>query len=157
MSRSNSVHDGFFDKVGQLFDRKTALGEILCPGATEFAVDDQLDGHGAADAGLRRGGDGFVVGVCVQGIAVIIDRVQRLQGGADIVEVDLLGMEAPAAGLDMVFELLGAAVAFIDVLIAFAQMRLATRPMTLYSGSIPLLKKKERLGAKSSRAMPRLR
>ncbi len=41
--------------------------------------------------------------------------------------------------------------------IALAQMRLATRPITLYSGSIPLLKKKERLGAKSSIFIPRLR
>ena len=38
-----------------------------------------------------------------------------------------------------------------------AQMRRATRPITLYSGSIPLLKKNERLGAKSSMCMPRLR
>jgi hypothetical protein len=40
---------------------------------------------------------------------------------------------------------------------ALAQMRRATRPMTAYSGSMPLLKKNERLGAKSSMCMPRLR
>ena len=38
-----------------------------------------------------------------------------------------------------------------------AQIRLATRPMTVYSGSIPLLKKKLRFGAKSSMCMPRAR
>jgi hypothetical protein len=41
--------------------------------------------------------------------------------------------------------------------IATAQMRRATRPMTEYSASIPLEKKKDRLGAKSSMSMPRAR
>ena len=40
---------------------------------------------------------------------------------------------------------------------AIAQMRRATRPITVYSGSIPLEKKNERLGAKSSMCMPRAR
>ena len=40
---------------------------------------------------------------------------------------------------------------------ATAQMRLATRPMTVYSGSRPLLKKKEKFGAKASTSMPRAR
>ena len=40
---------------------------------------------------------------------------------------------------------------------AQAQMRRATRPITEYSGSMPLLKKKLRLGAKSSMRRPRLR
>ena len=39
--------------------------------------------------------------------------------------------------------------------IATAQMRLATRPMTVYSGSMPLEKKNDKLGAKSSIFMPR--
>ena len=38
---------------------------------------------------------------------------------------------------------------------ALAQMRRATRPMTEYSGSVPLEKKNDRLGAKSSIFMPR--
>ncbi|MNT28021.1 hypothetical protein D3C72_1636760 [compost metagenome] len=38
-----------------------------------------------------------------------------------------------------------------------AQMRRATRPSTLYSGSMPLEKKNDRLGAKSSICMPRAR
>ena len=40
---------------------------------------------------------------------------------------------------------------------ARAQMRRATRPMTTYSGSMPLEKKNDRLGAKSSIFMPRAR
>jgi hypothetical protein len=40
---------------------------------------------------------------------------------------------------------------------AFAQMRRATRPITLYSGSMPLLKKKDKLPAKSSMERPLLR
>ena len=40
---------------------------------------------------------------------------------------------------------------------ARAQMRRATRPITVYSGSMPLLKKNDRLGAKSSIFMPRAR
>ena len=40
---------------------------------------------------------------------------------------------------------------------ATAQIRRATRPITVYSGSMPLEKKNDRLGAKSSIAMPRAR
>ncbi len=40
---------------------------------------------------------------------------------------------------------------------AMAQMRRATRPSTVYSGSMPLEKKNDRLGAKSSTSMPRAR
>ena len=41
--------------------------------------------------------------------------------------------------------------------IATDQIRRATRPITEYSGSIPLEKKKERFGARSSMCMPRAR
>jgi hypothetical protein len=40
---------------------------------------------------------------------------------------------------------------------ATAQIRRATRPITVYSASMPLLKKKDRLGAKSSTSIPRAR
>ena len=40
---------------------------------------------------------------------------------------------------------------------AIAQIRRATRPITPYSASRPLLKKKERLGAKASTSIPRFR
>ena len=42
-------------------------------------------------------------------------------------------------------------------LIATAQIRRATRPITVYSGSMPLEKKNDRFGAKSSMSMPRAR
>jgi hypothetical protein len=41
--------------------------------------------------------------------------------------------------------------------IARAHTRRATRPITLYSASMPLLKKNDRFGAKSSIFMPRAR
>ena len=41
--------------------------------------------------------------------------------------------------------------------IALAQMRRATRPMTAYSGSMPLEKKKLRFGPNSFKSMPRLK
>ena len=41
--------------------------------------------------------------------------------------------------------------------IATAQIRRATRPSTVYSASMPLEKKNDRFGAKSSTAMPRAR
>jgi hypothetical protein len=40
---------------------------------------------------------------------------------------------------------------------AVAQMRRATLPMTEYSGSMPLEKKNDRFGAKSSMCIPRAR
>ncbi len=42
-------------------------------------------------------------------------------------------------------------------LIALAHIRRATLPITAYSASIPLEKKKERLGANSSMSIPRAR
>ena len=41
--------------------------------------------------------------------------------------------------------------------IATAQIRRATRPITVYSASMPLEKKNDRFGAKSSISMPRAR
>ena len=41
--------------------------------------------------------------------------------------------------------------------IVTAQMRRATRPMTVYSGSSPLEKKNDRFGANLLMSMPRLR
>ena len=57
---------------------------------------------------LGRGGDRFVVGVGVQAVAVVEDRVQRLERGADVVEADLLRVQRPARGLDVVLEHLAA-------------------------------------------------
>src|SRR3546814_4130884 len=67
-----------------------------------FLVDDHLDGDGAAHAFFGGRGDGFVVGVGVQAVAVVEQGVQGLQGGADVVELDLLRVQGAAAGLDVV-------------------------------------------------------
>jgi hypothetical protein len=42
----------------------------------------------------------------VQAVAVIVDGDQRLQGGADVVEVHLLRVQRAAGGLDVVFQFL---------------------------------------------------
>ena len=89
---------------------------VLVLGQAELAVDDELDGHGAAHALLGGRGDGLVVGVRVERIAVVVDGVERLQRGADVVEVDLLRVEAAAAGLDVVLEHLAALVGTVAVL-----------------------------------------
>ena len=59
----------------------------------QLAVDDQLDRHRAAHALLGRRGDRLVVGVGVQRVAVVEQRVQRLQRGADVVELDFLRVQ----------------------------------------------------------------
>jgi hypothetical protein len=61
-------------------------------------------------------GDGLIVGVGVQRVAVVVDGIERLQRGADVVEVDLLRVEAAAAGLDVVFEHLAALIGTILLL-----------------------------------------
>ena len=57
------------------------------------------------DSAVGRG-DRLVVGVGVQAVAVVVDRAQRLQRGADVVERHLLGVQRPARGLDVVLQLL---------------------------------------------------
>ncbi len=47
------------------------------------------------------------MGVGVQAVAVVVGGDQRLQCGADVVEVDLLRMQASARRLDVILELLG--------------------------------------------------
>ena len=59
---------------------------------------------------LGRRGDRLVVGVGVQRVAVVVDRDQRLQRGADVVEVHLLRVQRPARRLHVVLQLLAALV-----------------------------------------------
>jgi hypothetical protein len=108
--RSNSAQHRFFHQFGQLVDDEGALVGVLVLGQAPFAVDDELDRHGAAHAVFGGRGDGLVEGVGVQAVAVVVDRDQRLQRGADVVELDLLRVQAAAAGLDVVLELLAALV-----------------------------------------------
>ena len=146
-----------FDQVGEFLDDKTALVHVLILGQPPFTVDDELDGQRPADRLLARGGDGLVIGVGVQAVAVVVNGTERLQGGADVVELDLLAVQAAARGLDVILELLARCDAPYFSFMATAQIRRATRPITVYSGSMPLEKKKDRLGANSSMSIPRAR
>ena len=103
------VH-GLFHQVGQLVDDEAALPGVLVEVQPQLLVDDHLDGDGAAHALFGRRGDGLVVGVGVQAVAVVEQRVQRLQRGADVVELDFLRVQAAAAGLDVVLQFLAALV-----------------------------------------------
>ena len=52
----------------------------------------------------------------MQAVAVVVDGVEGLERGADVVEIDFLGMERPAAGLDVVLEFLAALVGAVLLL-----------------------------------------
>jgi len=99
---------------GQLLHDEAAMVGVLVLGQAPLAVDDELDGQGAAHRVLGRGGDSLVEGVGVQALAVVVDGAQGLQGGAGGVELDLLAVEAPARGLHVVLEHLGAVAAAVD-------------------------------------------
>ncbi len=75
--------------------------------ASPTPVDDELNGNGPPHTALGRGGDGLVKGVGMQRVAVVVNRVEGLQGRADVVEVDFLRVQGAATGLDVVLELLG--------------------------------------------------
>ena len=134
-----------------------------CPGIlvlveTELAIDDELDRDRAANALLGGRGERLVIGVGVQAVAVVKQRVQRLQRGADVVEVDLARVQAAARGLDVILQHLAARRRRDnESRMARAHIRRATRPITAYSGSMPLEKKNDRFGANSSISMPRAR
>ena len=51
----------------------------------------------------------------MQAVAVIVDGDQRLERGADIIEIDFLGMQRPPRRLYMVFEFLGPLIGAIPV------------------------------------------
>ena len=84
---------GLLHQLGQLVDDEGALVRVLVERHPELAVDDHLDRHRAADRLLGGSGDGLVVGVGVQAVAVVGDREQALQGGPDVVEVDVLAVQ----------------------------------------------------------------
>ena len=141
LRRSNSERTASSTSSVSSVDDEGALVGVLVRWEAPLALDDELDGHGAAHAINGGRSDGLVVGVGVQAVAVVVDGDEACKRGADVVEVDLLRVQAAAAGLDVVLELLAALVGAIAVRIVTAQMRRATRPSTLYSGSMPLLKK----------------
>ena len=112
-------HYGFFYQLGEFFDDEGALVWVLVFGEAEFVVDDHLNGHGTAHGFLGGRGDGFVVGVSVERIAVVVDGIEGLEGGADVVEADFLCMERAAGGLDVVFELLRTEVGLVFIFHGF--------------------------------------
>jgi hypothetical protein len=81
----------------------------------KLLVDDELDRQGTAHRFLGGRGDRLVVGVGVEAVAVVVEVVERLKRGPDVVETDLLGVKRPARGLDVVFELLGSLVPSVPV------------------------------------------
>ena len=87
------LQHGFFHQVGKLFDDECSLQWILVLCQAQFVVDDELNGHGPPYRFLGWRGNGFIVGICVKGITVVINGIQCLQRGADIVEVDLLRVQ----------------------------------------------------------------
>ena len=111
--------NGLFHQFGEFINDESALERILVFGQPQFVVDDELYGHGAAHRFLGRRGDGLVVCVGVQRVAVVVYGIQRLQGGADVVEGDLLGVQAAARRLDVVLEHLAALVGLIQAFHGF--------------------------------------
>ena len=89
---------------------KEPCSGVLVLGQAEFLGDDHLHRHGAPHRLLGGRGDRLVIGVGMQRVAVVVDGHQRLERGADIVEVHLLGVQRTARGLDMVLEFLAAVV-----------------------------------------------
>ena len=78
--------------------------------------DDHLDGQCPSHRLCPRCGDRLVEGVGVQAVGIVVDGAQCLEGGADVVEGHLLGVQGSPRGLDVVLELLGplvGAVAFL--------------------------------------------
>ena len=82
-----------FHQLRQLIDNEGSLVGVFIARQSPLIIDNQLDRQSSAYRLLGGGGDGFVEGIGVQAVAVVIDGNQRLQGGTDVVEVHLLGMQ----------------------------------------------------------------
>jgi hypothetical protein len=52
---------------------------------------------------LGGGGDGLIVRIRMKRITIIIDGIERLQRGADIIKIDLLGVQGTTGCLNMIF------------------------------------------------------
>ena len=114
-NRFEFLKHGFLNEVGQFVHDVGALHRVLRLGPAALLVDDELNRQGAAHRFFGGGGDGLVVGVGVEGVGVVLNRQQGLQGGSDVVEVDLLRVEAASARLNVVLELLTALVGPVHV------------------------------------------
>ena len=102
------LQDSFFEELGQFFDDETTLAGVFIFRQAPLAVDDELNGHGTAHRLFGGRGDGLIKGVGVQAVAVVVDRNQGLQCRANVIELNLLRVQAAAAGLDVVLQLLTA-------------------------------------------------
>ena len=98
------------EKIGELIDDIRALERILIRREPPLLVDDHLDRKGPAHRLRRRRRDRLVVGVGVEGVRVVVERAQGLEGRANVVEVHLLRVQGTTRGLDVVLHLLGALV-----------------------------------------------
>ena len=107
--------DRFLNEVGELFDDEAALERVFVLVQPELLVDDQLYCQRPAHRLLRRRGDRLVVSIGVKAVGVVIERIESLKSGADVVEADLLCMQRPPGGLDVVLELLRPLVAAVAV------------------------------------------
>lgn len=90
---SNAVElaeHGFLHQVCEFFDNERTLQGVLIFCETQLPVNDKLDCHRSSHRFLGGGRDGFIVGIGVQRIAVVVDGIQRLQRGTNVVEVDFL-------------------------------------------------------------------
>ena len=105
----------FFDQLGELVDDKAALQRILVFRQTPFAIDDQLDRHGTTHTVFGRRGDRLIKRIGVQAVGIVVGGNECLQRGADVVELDLLRMQAAPAGLAVILELLAALVGAVLV------------------------------------------
>jgi hypothetical protein len=88
--RSNSCEHRVLDRVGQLSSMMNepwrGFSFLARPSSRLMMLDGDRPAHGF----LGGRGDRLVVGVGVQRVAVVVDRVERLQRRPDVVEGDLL-------------------------------------------------------------------
>ena len=92
----------FLDKVGQRFQHITSLNEIICQCCSQFTIDDQLNGHSSSHTFFCWCGDGFIISVRMQAVAIVINGIQCLQGGTNIIEINFLRMQAATTGLNVI-------------------------------------------------------
>ena len=107
-------HRGFH-QIGQLINDEAALIRVLVHRQPPFLINNQLDRQRPAHRFPGRRGDRLVIGVGVQTVAVVIHRNQRLQSGADVVEIQLLRMQRTTGGLNMVFQLLRTRISSVSI------------------------------------------
>ena len=77
----------------ELFDDERTLQRVLVLGEAQLLVDDELDRQSPANTLFGGRGDGLVVRVGVQAVAVVGEGEQGLQGRANVVELNLASVE----------------------------------------------------------------